>query len=201
MLSARMGAEHQYLRPGYPLDMEVEEAEEVLAPSDDEQDEHGDDDQGENEKEDKKGEEDGADDVKQCDENDEDESQNVNDREDEASASENERDEESAGGDVWEPKKEFHHHRPILHFYVPLLVPGRPATPAPCAPYDFTVPMFDGFWDEPSCAQAEMSPLSPNAGTDGFDEDNWALSKYLEPSSPCFAWPSQVILPQVMIWN
>ena len=205
----RMGTDHDDFRPDHPdlsLDMEVEEAEEVVAPPSDDDDEQPDDENQHEDEEDHDDETPNAqpDELKeQFSGTDDDDENERNGGEDEGTESEHE-DEGSTDSGVWEEKSEFNRHS-FLHRDVPLVASGpmfaeaRPATPAPCAQCDFTAPMFEEFWGESSCALS-----SPTCGAlpPPFDEEAWPLVGHLEPSSPpYFAWPSQVILPQVMVWS
>ena len=161
----RMGAEHEDLRPTYTElcpDMEIE-TEEVLAPSDDD-DSHGD-----NSENDESGDENDQ----TNEEEKEDDSLNVLPGTFDEKASNNFQDEceeeeqgEFSDDEDAESDQDCHatargafNPCPHLDFDLPLSPEVRPATPLPCTPYDFTIPMFNRFWDEDdTCFCGEWPP-------------------------------------------
>ena len=192
-----MGAEHEDLRPTYTelsTDMEIE-TEEVLAPSDD------DDSSGNNSENDESGDESDQ----RNEEEKEDDSLNVLPGTFDEKASNNFQDqcEEEEQGEFSDDEgadsdqdchataRGAYNPCPLLDFDLPLLAEGalspevRPATPLPCTPYDFTIPMFNRFWDEDdtTCFCGEW-PLHCEQEVCGVD-----------------VWPSRVFLPQVMVWS
>ena len=192
-----MGAEHEDFRPTYTelsTDMEIE-TEEVLVPSDD------DDSYGDNSENDGSGDEDDQ----RNEEEKEDDSLNVLPRSSDERANNNVHDEseeeeqgEFSDDQDTESVKDCHatargaiNPCPHLDFDIPLLAQGalspeiRPATPLPCTPCDFNIPMFNRFWDEDD--------------TTCFCEE-WPLHCRQEVCD-VDVWPSRVFLPQVMIWS
>ena len=181
-----MGAEHEDLRPTYTElcpDMEIE-TEEVLAPSDDD-DSHGD-----NSENDESGDENDQ----RNEEEKEDDSFNVFPGTFDEKASNNFQDEceeekqgEFSDDEDAESDQDCHatargafNPCPHLDFDLPLSPEVRPA----CTPYDFTIPMFNRFWDDDTTCFCGEWPLHCEREVCGVD-----------------VWPSRVFLPQMMVWS
>ena len=195
-----MGAEHEDLRPIYPefsAAMEIE-TEEMLVPSDDDDSHDDNSEKDESGNEEKRNEEEKEDDSLDVlpgtfdkiandnyrDECEEEESREFSDNQDAESDE-----------DCYTAATGAFNLRPHFDLDIPLLAEGAlspkvgPPTPLPCTPYDFTIPMFSRFWDEDdtTCFCGE-----------------WPLRTHCE-EAVCGVgvgvWPSQVFLPQVMVWN
>ena len=193
-----MGAEHEDLRPIHTemsTDMEIE-IEEMLAPSDDDEsyDDNSENDESGNEEE--RNEEEREDDSLDVLPGTFDEIANNNNHDE----CEEEQSREFSDDQEAESDKDCHTaatgaFNPCPHFDldIPLLTEGTlspevgPATPLPCIPYDFTIPMFSRFGDEDD--------------TTCFC-GKWLLRTHREEAvCGVGVWPSRVFLPQVMVWN